>query len=261
MTSDERSGPRIGVVMPALDEEAAIGEVLAELAAALEGERSAGRIAGARVVVCDNGSSDRTGEVARAAGARVVREERRGYGRACLAALAELTGASQTGPVDLVVFLDADHSDYPDDIAVILAPLLAGEADLVIGSRILGGATMEALLPQAWLGNRLACVLMRVLFGARHPALGPFRAITADALEHLAMGDETFGWTIEMQLKAHTSGLRVVEVPVRYRARIGSSKITGTLAGTLGAARKILGWIFAYRLTTWLTRGGSPRYR
>lgn len=251
---------RVGVVMPALDEAEAIGHVLAELLPALEGERSAGRLGEARVVVVDNGSSDGTGDVARGFGVEVVREERRGYGRACLRGLAELFGEGGLGPGDLILFLDADHSDYPQDLTAVLAPLFAGEADLVIGSRVLGGATMEALLPQAWFGNRLACFLMWSLFGAKHTDLGPFRAIEVAAFEHLAMGDETFGWTIEMQLKARLARLEVVEVPVRYRARIGSSKITGTLRGTFGAAYKILGWIFGYRLRTWLTPGRIPRY-
>lgn len=242
--------------MPALDEAEAIGVVLDELAAALEVERAAGRISASDVVVCDNGSSDGTAAVAAGRGARVVAEPRRGYGRACLTALAELPALpGGLAADDLVVFLDADHSDFPEDLLALLAPLHAGEAEVVIGSRVLGGATMGALLPQAWFGNRLACFLMWALFGARHTDLGPFRAIRADALAGLDMGDETFGWTIELQLKAHRAGLAVTEVPVRYRARIGTSKITGTLTGTLGAARKILGWIFGYRLATWLGRG------
>jgi len=238
------------------------------------------------IVVADNGSTDRTAECARAGGAYVVYEERRGYGRACLTALDALFGrrVDVTGPVasqgsppqvtptqgspfeplgsgDIVCFLDADHSDHPEDVTRVLAPLLAGEADLVIGSRVLGGASLTALLPQAWFGNRLACFLMRVFFGARYTDLGPFRAITADALEHLRMGDEDYGWTVEMQLKARVARLRVREVPVRYRARIGKSKITGTLAGTLGAAWKILGWILGWRLKLWFTRRGIPTYR
>jgi hypothetical protein len=148
----------------------------------------------------------------------------------------------------LIVFLDADHSDHPADLPQLLAPLLAGRARFVIGSRILGGATKEALLPQAWYGNRLACFLMRLLFGARYTDLGPFRAIRAGDLARFGMSDPGFGWTVEMQLKAWARGLPTVEVPVRYRARTGRSKITGTVRGTLGAGTKILGWIFAWRL-------------
>ncbi len=237
------SAPRVGLVMPALDEEDALPLVLAELA----------RERVDRLVVVDNGSRDRTAEVARACGAQVVSEPRRGYGQACLSGIARLfEGEDALGDADVVAFLDADHSDYAEELPLVLAPILAGRADLVIGSRVLGGATMEALLPQAWLGNRLACFLLRVLFRARYTDLGPFRAIRVDALRSLGMSDRDFGWTIEMQLKAKTHGLRVVEVPVRYRARVGKSKITGTLAGTLRAGWKIIGWILAWRVKLWL---------
>jgi glycosyltransferase involved in cell wall biosynthesis len=247
---------RVGLVIPAWNEEAALPLVLGELPSGLF----------ARVVVADNGSTDRTAELARAGGAEVVHEPRRGYGSACLAGLAALArpgpdGAAPLGPGDAVAFVDADHSDYPEDLAAVLAPLLAGDADLVIGSRILGGAGLDALLPQAWFGNRLACFLMRLLFGVRASDLGPMRAIRVDALEHLGLGDRTFGWTIEMQLKAHAAGLRVREVPVRYRPRIGTSKITGTLSGTVRAGFKILGWIFAWRLRTLFPSGRIPRFR
>src|SRR5262249_24221880 len=187
------------------------------------------RLAGLIVVVVDNGSQDRTADVARSRGAVVVREERRGYGRACLAGIAWLTsGAGLRPPLaaeDRVVFLDADHSDYPEDLPSLLVPLEDDRAQLVLGSRIPGGATARALLPQAWFGNRLACFLMRVLFRAHYTDLGPFRALRVDALQRLEMADTGFGWTIEMQLKAHTRGLAVLEVPVRYRPRIGRSKI------------------------------------
>jgi glycosyltransferase involved in cell wall biosynthesis len=245
---------RLGLVLPAFDEEEALPLVLAEVPRAHE----------PIVVVVDNGSTDRTAEVARAAGAVVVREERRGYGRACLAGIAWLLDGSGLVPAlrddDLIAFLDSDHSDYPEDLERVLAPLVTGEADFVIGSRILGGATWRALLPQAWFGNRLACFLMRVLFGARYTDLGPFRALRVRALRRLAMADTGFGWTIEMQLKAKSAGLRVREVPVRYRTRVGKSKITGTVRGTLRAGVKILGWIFAWRLATWFTRRGR-RFR
>jgi glycosyltransferase involved in cell wall biosynthesis len=237
---------RIAVVIPARDEEQALPLVLAELP----------RARAPLVVVIDNGSRDRTAEVARAAGAVVVREERRGYGQACLAGIAWLLDGMGLAPPledgDVIVFLDADHSDYPEDLERLLAPLLADEAELVLGSRILGGATIRALLPQAWFGNRLACALMRILFGARYTDLGPFRALRVGTLRGLAMKDPGFGWTIEMQLKARSRGVRVLEVPVRYRARIGKSKITGTLTGTLGAGAKILGWILWWRVASWL---------
>ena len=248
---------RIGVVIPALDEERALPLVLCELPRA--------RLA--CVVVVDNGSRDRTAQCAQEAGALVVREPERGYGAACAAGVAALLGRhaernapEPLGPGDVIVFLDGDHSDYPEELERIAGPVLAGSADLCIGSRVLGGATMSAMLPQAWLGNRLACLLMRGLFGLRATDLGPFRAIRVDALEHLAMRDRDFGWTVEMQLKAHVAGLCTVEVPVRYRERVGASKITGTVAGTLGAARKILGWILGWRFKLMFTRRSSPKY-
>ncbi len=245
---------RVVLVVPARDEEEGLPLVLDELPAG----------AVDLVVVCDNGSRDRTGALARERGAVVVREERPGYGRACLTALEHVFGPDVAPPLaddEVVCFLDADHSDYPADLPAVVGPVLAGEADLVIGSRVLGGADMRALLPQAWFGNRLACFLMRVLFGARYTDLGPFRAVRVGALRALEMRDEDFGWTIEMQLKACTQGLRVVEVPVRYRARVGRSKITGTLRGTLLAGWKILGWIFAWRLRLWRAPTPRPRSR
>ncbi len=256
--ADGTRAPRVGLAMPARDEEQALPLVLDELPR----ERLA------RLVVADNGSRDRTAQVARARGAEVVHEPRPGYGRACLAALEQLlersspAGEPPLGDGDVVVFLDADRSDYPADLHALLAPLEEGRADLVIGSRVLGGADMRALLPQAWFGNRLACFLMRVLFRARYTDLGPFRAIRVEALRRLAMRDTGFGWTVEMQLKARTYGLRAVEVPVRYRPRVGRSKITGTVLGTLRAGWKILGWILVWRVRLWLTAAGAgPRSR
>ncbi len=241
------SPPRIGMIIPALDEEEALPLVLAELPR----ERLS------IILVVDNGSSDRTADVAREGGASVLVEPRRGYGRACLAGIAWLTGRSGArglapplGPRDVIVFLDADHSDFPADLPAVLAPVLEGRAEFAIGSRILGGASLRALLPQAWFGNRLACFLMRVLFGARYTDLGPFRAIRVAALERLGMADPGFGWTIEMQLKAASLGTAVAEVPVRYRPRVGRSKITGTLTGTLRAGAKILGWVLVWRVRT-----------
>ncbi len=223
------SPPAIAVVIPALDEEQAIGKVLRDIP---EGA--------SQVVVVDNGSRDRTAEVARGLGAEVVAEPRRGYGQACL------TGIAQLDRPDIVVFLDGDYSDYPEEMSALVVPLLTGEADMVIGSRTLGQREKGALLPQARFGNWLSTLLIRLLFGVSFTDLGPFRALRFDALQRLAMQDRDFGWTVEMQVKAARLGLRAVEVPVRYRRRIGTSKITGTLSGTLRAGHKILWTIFRY---------------
>jgi glycosyltransferase involved in cell wall biosynthesis len=242
------------VLIPALDEEAALPLVLAAIPMDLVD----------LVVVVDNGSRDRTADVAREGGARVVSETRRGYGQACLAGLEALLGGEPGSETlsgeDVIVFLDADRSDHPEELPEVAGPILEGTADLVIGSRMIDPASRAALLPQARFGNRLACILIRALFGARHTDLGPFRAIRVDALRHLKMADRDFGWTVEMQLKAAVAGLRVREVPVRYRARIGTSKITGTLAGSLGASRKILTWILGWRLALLFTARRIPRF-
>ncbi|MBI2505838.1 MAG: glycosyltransferase family 2 protein [Candidatus Latescibacteria bacterium] len=222
--------PSLAVLIPALDEEQAIVQVLAAIPSGLAQE----------VVVVDNGSTDRTAEVARNLGARVVSEPRRGYGQACLSGLASL------GPVEIVVFLDGDYSDYPEEMPALLEPILRGEADLVIGSRVLGKREPGALLLQQRLGNALATWLIRLLFGVRYTDLGPFRAIRTDALRRLQMQDRNYGWTVEMQVKAARAGLRLAEVPVRYRRRLGVSKISGTLKGTLKAGYKIIATILRH---------------
>jgi glycosyltransferase involved in cell wall biosynthesis len=219
--------PRVSVVIPALNEETSLPLVLAAIPAGAASE----------IVVADNGSTDGTARVARERGARVVDAPRRGYGSACLAGVAALDAP------DVVAFLDADFSDHPEELSMILAPILEGRADLVIGSRTLGRREPGALLPQALLGNRLATFLIRTLWGVRFTDLGPFRAIRADALRALEMRDADFGWTVEMQVKAARRGLRCVEVPVSYRRRVGRSKITGTIRGTLRASHKILSTI------------------
>lgn len=220
----------ISVVIPALNEEESIGRVLEDLPAEVS-----------EVIVVDNGSTDATAARARDAGARVIDEPRRGYGSACLAGIAALDEACE-----VVVFLDADYSDHPEELGAVVAPIREGRADLVIGSRLLGDAEPGALLPQARFGNRLACFLMRVLFGHRYTDLGPFRAITREALRRIGMVDTNFGWTVEMQIKALIHRLRVTEVPVSYRQRTGVSKITGTVSGTVRAGYKILWTIFRY---------------
>ena len=225
--------PRIDVVIPALNEEASLPLVLAALP----------RPPVRRVAVADNGSRDGTARVAREGGAIVVPAERRGYGSACLVGLDHLR---RNDPPDIVVFVDADFSDHPDELPRLIAPILAGEADLVIGSRVLGEREPGALLPQARAGNLVACLLIRLLYGHRYTDLGPFRAIRWDALERLGMSDPNFGWTAEMQVKALRHRLRVTEVPVSYRRRVGVSKITGTIAGTVRAGYKILWMVLRY---------------
>jgi glycosyltransferase involved in cell wall biosynthesis len=231
----------VAVIIPALNEAASLGRVLADIPAAYR----------ERVVVVDNGSTDDTAAVARAGGARVVPEPRRGYGAACLRGLAELSGTGEPGgsgaavnPPAVVVFLDADYSDAPEEMGRVAEPVVLGEADLVVGSRVLGRREPGALAPQARFGNALATALIRVLFGTRFTDLGPFRAVSWDALERLRMADRDFGWTVEMQVRAAKLGLRCREVPVSYRRRIGTSKITGTVRGTLAAGWKILWVIF-----------------
>lgn len=218
-----RDGKTIGVVIPALNEEAAIGRVIADIPAWVD-----------RIVVADNGSRDRTAEVARTAGAIVVAEPEPGYGAACLA------GLEQLRDIDVIVFLDGDYSDYPEDMADLVAPITTGAADMVLGSRMLGVREAGALTPQQHFGNWLATSLIRVIWGARYTDLGPFRAISRSALDALAMADRNYGWTVEMQVKAAELGLRAHEVPVRYRRRIGVSKVSGTVTGSIKAGVKIL---------------------
>jgi len=223
----------VDVVIPAYNEELSLPLVLAAIPRPLA----------RRVVVCDNGSRDGTARVARAGGAEVVVETRPGYGGACLAALAHLR---TTGPADIVAFLDADFSDHPEELPQIVDPILEGESDLVIGSRVLGSREPGALLPQARIGNLIACWMIRALYGHRYTDLGPFRAIRWSSLEQLRMSDPDFGWTAEMQVKALRHGLRVTEVPASYRRRIGVSKITGTFKGTVLAGIKIVSTVLRY---------------
>jgi glycosyltransferase involved in cell wall biosynthesis len=223
----------IDVVIPAFNEERSLPLVLRDLP----------RPPVRRVVVADNASSDGTARAAREGGAEVVDAPRQGYGSACLAALDHLR---RTGPPEVVVFVDADWSDHPEELPRLVAPILAGEADLVIGSRASGNCEPGAMLPQARAGNRIACAMIRFLYGHRFTDLGPFRAIRWDALERLEMSDPDFGWTAEMQVKALRQGLRCTEVPASYRRRIGVSKITGTVSGTIRAGYKILWTVFRH---------------
>jgi glycosyltransferase involved in cell wall biosynthesis len=214
----------VGVIIPALNEEAALPVVLSGIPRWV-----------ARVIVADNGSTDATAAVARAHGAHVVHVPQRGYGRACLAAIAALPA-----DIDVVVFIDGDASDAPGEMAALLAPLADGAADFVIGSRALGERERGSLTPQQIFGNALACLLMRLIWGARFTDLGPFRAIRRSTLQQLQMADENYGWTVEMQIKAAQHGVASTEVPVSYKRRIGVSKVSGTVRGVIGAGTKIL---------------------
>lgn len=220
------------MVIPALNEATSIGRVIADIPSTGPGYRLD------HVVVVDNGSRDGTDGAARAAGAVVLAEPRRGYGQACLTGIAWL--AEPRRQPDVLVFLDGDYSDFPGEMPALIDPIVAGRADLVIGSRVLGRREPGALLPQARFGNWLSTRLIRLFWGVAWTDLGPFRAVRFSSYRTLGMVDTNFGWTVEMQIKAARRGLRGLEVPVSYRKRIGASKVTGTIYGTLAAGTKIL---------------------
>jgi glycosyltransferase involved in cell wall biosynthesis len=221
---------RVSVIIPTHNEAQAIGRVLANLPRDLVTE----------VIVVDSNSSDGTPGIAARMGARVLQEPRRGYGRACL------TGLAAADSPDLVVFLDGDYSDRPAELPILLAPIIEGHADITLGARIHERNSAEALPWHQTFGNRLAAFLIRILYGLKITDLGPFRAARADVLHALALEEMTYGWAVEMILKGALAGYRVVEVPVSYHPRIGKSKISGTLTGTLGAGWFILSLIVRY---------------
>lgn len=229
----------VTVVIPALNEAESLPFVLRDLPDV------------GRVIVVDNGSTDATAQIARERGALVISEPRRGYGSACLKGLATIEESVKHGqsPPQVVAFVDADYSDHPDLLPQLVQPIVDDVADFVLGSRSLGQREPGAMPPQSLFGNRLACFLMRVLFRARYTDLGPFRAIDYRRLLQLRMTDQNFGWTVEMQIKAARLGLRTIEVPVPYRRRIGQSKISGTVLGTIKAGYKILFLIAKYGCT------------
>lgn len=233
-SSPEARPSRIAVIIPAFNEEDSIQLVLNDIPDIVE-----------EVIVVDNNSTDATAERARACGATVLREERPGYGSACLRGLSH---ALPKG-FDIIVFLDGDYSDHPDEMPLLLKPILEEGCDMVIGSRATGVREPGAMLPQALFGNWLSTRLIRLIWGYRFTDLGPFRAITADALRKIDMRDTNFGWTVEMQIKAARHKLKTAEVPVSYRRRIGVSKISGTLSGTVKAGWKILYTIAKYGLS------------
>jgi len=225
----------VDVIIPALNEEQALPRVLAEIP----------RPPVRRIIVADNGSSDRTAAVAQELGAEVVRERERGYGAACLRALEHLAD----DPPEIVVFLDGDYSDHPGELPSLIDPICDGDADMVIGSRARGRRERGALSPQQRVGNAIACAALRVLYGVRYTDLGPFRAIRWDTLQALEMQDRNYGWTIEMQIKAAKRNVAYREVPVSYRPRIGVSKVSGTVRGSLSAGTKIVWLLGRYAWT------------
>jgi glycosyltransferase involved in cell wall biosynthesis len=237
----ERDCVRVSVIIPTHNEAQAIGHVLADLPSGLTTE----------IIVVDSNSSDGTPEIARELGARVVAEPRRGYGRACL------TGFANTTNPDIVVFLDGDYSDRPAELPMLLAPIIEGRADITLGSRLRTNRNSGAQPWHAAFGNRLAAGLIHLLYGIKITDLGPFRAGRTNVLRALALEEATYGWAVEMILKGALAGFRIVEVPVSYYPRIGKSKISGTLKGTVGAGWFILSRIVRYYFQR--RRAGPPR--
>ncbi len=233
---------RVSVIIPTRNEASAIGHVLADLPTDLVSE----------VLVVDSNSTDGTPKIAAKMGARVISESQRGYGRACL------TGLSHADAPEIVVFLDGDYSDRPAELPLLLAPILEGRADITLGSR-LGKQRLKGALPwHAAFGNWLAASLINLLYGLRITDLGPFRAARAEVLRELALEEATYGWAVEMILKGALQGFRIVEVPVSYYPRIGRSKISGTVRGTLGAAWFILSRIVSYYFRPRRVRSPRP---
>ena len=226
--------PHISVIIPVFNEQESISLVLNDIDQNLVKE----------VVVVNNNSTDRTADKAAEQGATVIHETRQGYGSACLRGIEYLKNESPLGPPEILVFLDGDYSDHPNEMEELVKPIMNENYDMVIGSRITGSAEPGALLPQAQVGNRIASILLRLIYGVRFTDLGPFRAIQWNKLLELNMQDTTYGWTVEMQVKAAKMKYLCTEIPVSYRKRIGVSKITGTLKGSFLAAYKILYTIF-----------------
>jgi len=224
----------VDVIIPVYNEEGSIGLVIGDIPKEIVNE----------VVVVNNLSTDKSVEVAKQAGATVVDQDKRGYGNACLKGI-EYVDAKAVKPY-ILVFLDGDYSDHPEELPALLKPIIEDDYDLVIGSRTTGSQEKGAMLPQAVFGNFLATFLIRLFYGFTFTDLGPFRVIKYESLKSLEMQDTTFGWTVEMQVKALKKGLKCTEVPVSYRKRIGVSKITGTLTGTVKAGYKIIWTIFKY---------------
>ncbi len=225
--------PIVCVIIPAYNEADAITQVISDIPALVD-----------EIIVVNNGSTDNTVEAAMRAGATVLTESRQGYGYACLTGIEYLN--QRAIPPNIVVFLDGDFSDYPQELEHLIDPIINNNMDLVIGSRVKHLRESGSLTPQQIFGNWLACSLMKLFYGGNYTDLGPFRAIKLNELNGLKMTDKTYGWTVEMQLKALRNKLNYTEVPVKYRKRIGVSKVSGTLKGAIFAGIKIMGWILKY---------------
>jgi len=226
---------QINVIIPAFNEADSIAHVINELPKTVS-----------EVIVVNNNSSDHTVRNAEAAGATVLTETRKGYGYACLKGLDYV--ASKSKQPDIIVFIDGDYSDYPEELDKVVAPILENDIDFVVGARKKSLREEGSMTPQQVFGNWLATFLMRLFFGANFTDLGPFRAIKYEKLKELNMEDKTYGWTVEMQLKILKKKMTYTEVPVRYKRRIGISKVSGTVKGSIFAGIKILGWIFKYSI-------------
>lgn len=223
----------IKVIIPAYNEENAIGKVIKEIPAIVS-----------EIIVIDNNSTDKTGKMAKDNGATSLFEKRKGYGFACLKGMEYIS--NQEIKPDIVVFLDGDYSDYPEELLKIIEPILSGKVDFVIGARVDEFREKGAMTPQQIFGNWLATFLMKLFFNSKFTDLGPFRAIKYSTLLELEMEDKTYGWTVEMQLKILKKQISYLEIPVRYKNRIGISKVSGTVKGTIMAGIKIIGWILKY---------------
>jgi glycosyltransferase involved in cell wall biosynthesis len=226
---------KIKVIIPAFNEEKAIAKVIREIPKIVD-----------EIIVVSNNSTDKTIEVAKKAGATVLSESKKGYGYACLKGMEYIT--LQKTETDIIVFLDGDYSDFPEELIKLVRPIQTGDIDFVIGARVKHLREKQAMTPQQIFGNWLATFLMRVLFGARFTDLGPFRAIKYQQLLKLNMEDKTYGWTVEMQLKVLKQKMNYIEIPVHYRTRIGFSKVSGTIKGSVMAGIKIIGWIIKYTI-------------
>ena len=225
----------IKVIIPAVNEGDSIAKVVSEIPNTVS-----------EVIVVNNGSTDDTVKNAEKAGATVLTENQKGYGYACLKGMEYID--SQSKKPDIIVFIDGDYSDYPEELDTIVAPILEKDIDFVVGARKKSLRETGSMTPQQVFGNQLATFLMRLFFGAKYTDLGPFRAIKYEKLKALNMQDKTYGWTVEMQLKVLRKKMSYIEVPVRYKQRIGVSKVSGTVKGTIFAGVKILGWIFKYSI-------------